>query len=151
MRTKLAIPIASLYVLLLTTAFQCEKNVEADPAYKFKEPIHLYPEQKSYHIGDTLWLEYRNPSRTMVDQRTNQPIAVDTVSIQFQLSYNSRYDAPVSPAGGFCDFVTATGGRITGYTGHFGTGAFLEVGCDAPPQLQFQSGHRTQTKRGVQH
>ncbi len=36
--------------------------------------------------------------------------------------------------------MTATGGRITGYTGHFGTGAFLEVGCDAPRSYSFKVG-----------
>ena len=140
MRFKLAVPIASLYVLLLTTAFQCGEYDEPAPAYTFQESIDLYPEQKRYRLGDTLWLEYRNPGNTLVDQRTNQPVAVDSVSLRFPLNYTSRYEAPVSPAGGFCEFVTATGGRIAGYTSPYNTAASLEVGCDASRSFRFKVG-----------
>ncbi|NVO84691.1 hypothetical protein [Hymenobacter terrestris] len=140
MRNKLKPLIAVLYLLLLTTAFQCGEDIEVKPTYTFKELVDLYPEQKSYRIGDTIWLEYQNPSKIMVDQLTNKPIIVDTVSIGFPLSYNSRHNAPVSPAGGFCDFVTSKGALIAGFTSHFNTMATLGLGCDASRSYSFKVG-----------
>lgn len=140
MRDKLKISIALLYLVLLTTAFQCGEDVEVKPAYTFKQLVDLHPEQKGYRISDTLWLEYQNPSKTMVDQLSGKPIVVDTVSIGFPVSYNSRHNTPVNPAGGFCDFVTAKGERIAGYTSHFNTMTTLELGCDASRSYSFKVG-----------
>ena len=68
MRRQLKTVIALCYALLLSTAFQCGDNEEPVPTCTFKEEVKLYPEQKSYLLGDTIWLEYQNPSRMLVNQ-----------------------------------------------------------------------------------
>ena len=146
MRHPLKLAIASCYALLLTTAFQCGEDHEPAPAYTFKEAVALYPAQKSYHMGDTIWLAYQNASNTLVDQRTNQPIGVDTVSVPFAVTYQSRHSTPVSPAGGFCEFVTATGSRVTGQASQPNPGIFLELGCAPPRGHGFKVGVVLKTK-----
>ena len=129
MRHKLQIPIVSAHVLLLTTAFQCGKEPEPDPTHVFQEPVRLFPAQKRYRVGDTIWVAYQSPGRALVDRRTGQPVALDSVALPFAFGYNSRHGAPVSPAGGFCDFVAPTGGGLAVNPGPFGAGALLDFGC----------------------
>ncbi len=91
-----------LAIFLMST--QCRKEPPIVYQYKFLEKIDLYPFQKSYHVGDTLWIQYSNLDSKFFDQITRQRIFSDTISLPFQFGYNSRYQAPVNPVGGFFDF-----------------------------------------------
>jgi hypothetical protein len=102
--------------------------------------VNLYPAQKRYHVGDTIWVEYQNPSSTLVDQRTSQSIAIDSLSLPFQLSFNSRYQAPVNPPGGFCDYVRIGGGYSSVNRWETSTFAWLDMGCDGARSYQVKVG-----------
>jgi hypothetical protein len=131
MKKSLKLPIAFSFVFLLCMAFQCgvEKE-EIDYTYRFAETIDLVPAQKSYLLGDTIWVQYANPQQELFDATTNQNVSAESVSIDFEIFFNARYQAPVNPADGFCDFVTEEGHKIARPSGHYGAGLFQTVGCN---------------------
>jgi len=119
-----------LFVALLCMGTQCHKE-EIEYKYNFIEKIDLSPTQKGYKIGDTIWIRYSNPDKRLFDNKSGNYIAADTVSVGFQVSFNSRYNAPVSPSGGFCDYVTANGVNVGRYLGDYGTGLSTTFGCNS--------------------
>jgi hypothetical protein len=133
MRHRLTVPLIASYLFLLCTAFQCGEELEPDYQYAFTEQLSLRPEQKSYRVGDTIWVQYRNPTTLLLDQLTNQPVAADTVSIPFQLSLKPRYNTPSNPVAGFCDFVTDQGLNVGRVHSSYGTIFFQEYGCSGKP------------------
>jgi hypothetical protein len=139
MRKSLYIPIASLFIALLCMATQCNKEY-IEYKYNFIEKVDLFPAQKSYQVGDTIWLQYVNPSKRLFDNRTSQNIAVDTVSVQFQVSFNRRYNTPVNPSDGFCDYVTTNGINAGRYLADNGTGFFFTFGCSSNNSYDFKIG-----------
>ena len=78
MRNKLSIPLAGLFISTICMATQCNKDF-IDYKYNFVEKINLFPAQKSYNVGDTIWLQYTNPDKRLFDSRTRQYINADTV------------------------------------------------------------------------
>ncbi|MEJ7821733.1 MAG: hypothetical protein WKF85_05385 [Chitinophagaceae bacterium] len=116
--------------------FQCGK-VPIEYKYNFVEKINLFPTSKSYKVGDTIWLQYLNPNKLLFDNRTSNHIAADTVSLDFQISFNSRYNAPVNPSGGFCDYVSSNGVNVGRYLGDLGTGFLFTFGCNSNNNYNF--------------
>jgi hypothetical protein len=119
--------------------FQCNKE-QIEYEYNFIEKINLFPVQKSYKTGDTIWLQYRNPGKLLFDSKTSKSIPADTVSVDFQVSFNRRYEAPLNPSGGFCDFVSANGINIGRYLGEYGTGFLFTFGCNSNNSYDFTIG-----------
>jgi hypothetical protein len=129
-----------LFTLLLCTSFRCEKE-EIDYKYNFIEDIKLFPAQKNYKVGDTIWLEYSNPDKKLFDKLNGQNISVDTVTIGFQVSFNIRYGVQFIPAEGLCDYITPNGinvGRNLG-PGN-GTGLSYSFGCNNNNSYDFKIG-----------
>ena len=139
MRNSLYIPLATLFIALLCMGTQCDKDY-IEYKYNFIEKINLFPAQQSYKVGDTIWVSYTNPTKRLFDNRTSQLIAADTVSIDFQISFNSRYNAPLNLAGGFCDYITANGVNAGRYLGAYGTGMLLTFGCNSTNNYDFTVG-----------
>lgn len=139
MRNSLYLPVSMFCVSLLCIGFQCTED-PIEYKYNFVEKINLFPTAKSYKVGDTIWLEYVNINKLLFDNRTSKYIAADTVSIEFQISFNSRYNAPVNPAGGFCDYVTTNGLNVGRYLGDFGTGFLFTFGCNNTNNYNFTLG-----------
>jgi hypothetical protein len=139
MGTKLYLPITILCVALLCMGFQCDSD-EPEIQFNFREKINLFPAQKSYRVGDTIWLSYTNPNKQLFDNRTSSLIAADTLSVQFQVMFNCRYNTPVNPADGFCDFVTANGLNAGRYLSNSGTGFFDTFGCNSSNHYEFTIG-----------
>lgn len=139
MKRSLIIPIASLFIALLSTGMRCNKE-EVSYQYNFVEKVRIFPTQKTYKQGDTIWLQYTNPNKQLQDERTNQSIAVNGVWLGFQVAFNSRYNTPINPAGGFCDFVTVYGVNAGRYLGEFGTTLSTTFGCNTSNSLDFMVG-----------
>lgn len=118
---------------------QCDKE-DIEYKYNFIEKIDLFPAKKSYKVDDTIWLQYTNTSRWLHDNLTNQNIIADTVSVQFQVSFNTRYNAPFNPPGGFCDYVTINGVNVGRYLGDRGTGFLFTFGCAGNNSYDFKIG-----------
>ena len=118
---------------------QCNKE-EIEYKYNFVEKINLFPIQKSYNLGDTIWLQYTNPNKQLYDSRTRNYIPAETVSVDFQVSFNSRYNAPVNPVDGFCDFLTVNGINIGRYLDVYGTGFLNSFGCNSNNNYDFTVG-----------
>src|SRR5689334_5265649 len=137
MRNSLYLPIASMFIVLVCMGTQCEKDA-IEHTYNFVEKVDLYPAQKSYKVGDTIWLEYRNAAKMLFDTKTKQNILADSVSIGFQISFNSRmYKSPVNPLDGFCDIISANGVNVNRHLGVYGTGSFVYSDCKAVNNLDF--------------
>jgi hypothetical protein len=94
---------------------------EPGPTYRFLEGVDLFPAQKSYTVGDTLWIQYANPEKRLYDQKTSQTIPVDTVSLTFAIGFVPWYDYPVmDPTVGYIDFVGPDGVKSGGLMETFG-------------------------------
>ena len=109
---------------------QCRKDKIA-LQYSFLEKIELYPAQKSYRVGDTIWLQSTNSTKMLFDQKTGQEIIADTVGINFGFGFNSRYFvlSPLNPPNGFCDFILVNGVNLNIHLDTYGTGAHFGFGC----------------------
>ena len=123
----------------LCVGTQCHKE-DIVYKYSFLEKIDLFPTQKSYSVGDTIWLQYANPSKKLYDNGTGQYILADTVSITFQVTLNSRYNAPFNPADGYCDFITPNGINLDRYLDTYGTGLLSTFGCSSNNSNDFKIG-----------
>jgi hypothetical protein len=111
-------------------ATTCRDDVE-DYTYTFQEKIDLYPAQKSYKVGDTIWIQYSNPTKRLFDQKTSQTVSADTVSITFAVGYNAKYGYPtINPSDGFCDFISMNGVNEGRYLGDYGTSMLQTFGCE---------------------
>ena len=139
MRNNLYLPIVLLFTGLLCMGTQCYKE-EIKFQYDFIEKISLFPAQKSYNIGDTIWLQYINPTKQLYDNKTSRHISADTVAIGFLIGFNSRYNAPVNPTGGFCDFVSASGTAFNIHYDIYGTSALFGFGCNSNNDYNFLIG-----------
>lgn len=71
-----------LLAATICMATQCDKDI-LRPSYNFLENINLFPENKVYHLGDTIWLQHLNPANTLFDVGSNRYFSADTVAIQF--------------------------------------------------------------------
>jgi len=139
MRHSIYIPITALFIAMLCVGTQCNKE-DIVYQYSFIEKIDLFPSQKSYHLGDTIWLQYVNPNKRLFDHLTRQYILADTVAITLQVAFNSRYNAPFNPADGYCDYVSSYGTNVGRYLDTNGSGLLLEFGCSSNNSYDFKIG-----------
>ena len=140
MRKSLYFPVTTLFAALLCMGFQCEKEYPIEYKYNFVEKINLFPTSKSYKVGDTIWLQYLNPNKILFDDRTSNHIAADTVSVDFQVAFSSRYNTPVNPSGGFCDYVSTNGVNVGRFLGEYGTVFLFKFGCNSNNSYNFTLG-----------
>jgi len=117
-----------LSVILMST--ECRKDLIIEYKYKFLEKVDLYPVQKSYHVGDTLWLQYSNPNHQFYDQVTNQKIFSDTIALIFASAFNSRYEAPVNPIDSLFSLKIENALAI-GNVYDYGQGVLIATTCPA--------------------
>src|SRR5260221_13381816 len=140
MKHSFLIPIVFVFISLLCMSVRCQKEIERIYKYAFVEKLDLFPAQKIYHIGDTSWLQYSNAAKKLFDSKTSQEILLDTISVPFQISLNSRYNAPTNPQGGFCDFLSSNGINAGLYLDVYGTGMSQGFGCNSSNSIDFKVG-----------
>lgn len=139
MKHNLLIPIILFFTTIICLGTQCRKD-EIVFKYNFIERVDLFPAQKSYKIGDTIWIQYVNPNRKLFDQKSSQYISADTLGIGIQIAFNSLYNAPVNPSGGFCDFISGNIINSSLYHGAYGTSGRFGFGCNINNNLDFKIG-----------
>jgi hypothetical protein len=97
----------TILVIILTAVVaiktQCSKE-EVIPDFQFAEKLSLNPYQKSYHINDTIWIEYKRSDKFLYDEKTSKSVLADTNTIQIGFFYEKCYVPAVDP-GFFCDVV----------------------------------------------
>jgi hypothetical protein len=103
MKRLLYKPLVLLFITTVCTATQCRKD--SILSYSFTEKINLYPEQKEYRLGDTIWLEHLNTLNTLYDSRSNQYFSADTLNVEFAVLGSTVYNLPVDTSNIFCDFI----------------------------------------------
>jgi len=118
-----------LSVIVMST--ECRKDLIIEYKYKFLEKVDLYPFQKSYRVGDTLWLQYSNPNHQFYDQVTNQKIFSDTISLVFASAFNSRYEAPVNPVDSFFSLKIENASTMDNHVENYGQGLLIATTCPA--------------------
>jgi hypothetical protein len=113
MKKKLLIPISTLFIALITMGVRCQKD-KINYVYHFTEKIDIFPQQKSYHVGDTIWLQHSNPSNQLYDSRTNSYFSADTLAIGFTGVLNFVYSNPYQPVDSTCEVIYK--GQQVGHT-----------------------------------
>ncbi len=128
-----------IFVSIICLGTQCRKD-EIVYQYSFSEKVDLFPAEKSYNIGDTIWIQYVNPTGKLFDKNSHQYISIDTVQIGIQIGYNSLYNAPIKPSGGFCDFISGNMINQSLFRGDFGTSVRFGFGCNMNNSFDFKIG-----------
>lgn len=120
----------SVFLTQICMGLQCDKY-DYEYQYNFQETVDLFPESKSYKVGDTIWIEYSNPDKKLSDKTSGKQIELDTLSMDFQVTLNALYYTPIdNPPDGYCDFVTPSGLNNGRYLGVYGTSLLTDLGCD---------------------
>jgi hypothetical protein len=140
MRKRLNQLLVLLIILPLFMRLRCKGPHPVDYEYEFVEKVDLFPAQKTYHIGDTVWMQYVNPDRKFLDRQTNQRIQGDTLSVLFHVILNPLYNTVAGPAAGFCDFIIPAGGNAGSLLSQSGRDMVREFGCDPPNNYNFKIG-----------
>lgn len=94
--------IALVTVFLLTTKFQCGKEIEPRPfEHTFEAPVDIFPLKKTYSLNDTIWLETDLPDKVLYDTKTNQSIIADTGQMTLGAVLNAFSTDITNPPNGF--------------------------------------------------
>jgi hypothetical protein len=110
---------------------QCEKDIPYDPPKQwFAEKVTITPAQKAYTIGDTVWLSFATPDKTLFDTVSNQRLPSNSVKFAFGATLLAKYDAPDNPADGYCTFILPPNVSARYYTAKGGTTTSFYLGCD---------------------
>jgi hypothetical protein len=120
-----------VFAVFVCMSTQCNKESLMPPKYNFIEQLDLFPAQKDYKVGDTIWLQYNNVSKSMYDFSSRQQIPVASISVNFSTALNSKYQAPVNPPDGFCDFISSNGVNINRHLDAHGSSTNQMFGCSA--------------------
>ncbi|MBC5994175.1 hypothetical protein [Pontibacter cellulosilyticus] len=124
-------------VICLAMGFQCGDDYPPDPepANIYKETLSLTPFQKSYNLGDTIWIETNLNNKFLFDSKSKQTALVDSVSLPVELSYSALYQVYSQPADGFCKVVSSN--QVKAETKNYERTTFIiaSYGCN-------QSGYR---------
>ena len=132
-----------IFIFLATflMATQCNKYDDfEEPKHYFLEKIELSPEQKTYSINDTLWLEFKTTSKSLFDSITNQRLPSNTIKFLFGVSVLGKYDYPTNSSLAFCEFIAPTGTILNTRTFSDATVTSFEVGCDNAPNYAVRLG-----------
>ena len=117
LRSNALLTLFYILSLLLCMGTQCKENYPYIPdKYHFQEQISVATLQKTYSLGDTIWLSYSKPTHTLYDILSRQEIPMDSISVNFQLVMNGGYNFPLDSSGGFCSYISDFGlnaGRTT--------------------------------------
>lgn len=135
---KYFVPIFTVFITLLCMGLQCNKSYDFSYTYNFIEKVNLFPVQKTYKIGDTIWIQYTNPDKKLFDKNTGQMVAVDSVAVSFNIAYQTRFVKTYYPPEGYCDFISASGintdRTLYDYSSNFNRIAL----CNADNSLDFK-------------
>jgi hypothetical protein len=140
MRKRLNQLLILLIILPLFMRLRCKGPHPIDYEYEFVEKVDLFPAQKTYHPGDTVWLQYVNTDRKFLDRQTNQRIQGDSLSVLFHVILNPLYNTVADRAADFCDFIIPTGANAGKLLSQSGTDMVREFGCDPPNNYDFKIG-----------
>lgn len=130
----------ALNLVIICILCACTEPPREDPQlqFKFAGKITVDPLKKSYNLGDTIWLKYSNPGKTLTDIPTGKIMNSDSLALQFKVSFNSIY-APAVQAP-FCRYI-APGASDQGIiSGQSGTGFYGLFGCRPPSESDFTLG-----------
>ncbi|MDB5276967.1 MAG: hypothetical protein JWR61_1922 [Ferruginibacter sp.] len=106
---KYFVPTFAVFITFVCMGMQCNKSYDFSYTYNFVEKVNLFPAQKTYKTGDTIWIQYTNPDKKLFDKNTGQLIAADSVALSFNIAYQTRFVKTYNPPEGYCDFISASG------------------------------------------
>ncbi len=127
-----------LVISCITSACSPPRREEEKLEFKFAGKITVDPLKKLYKPGDTIWLEYSNREKTLMDISRGQLVNSDSLSLQFSISFNSIYSPTVQEP--FCRYISPGASNQGIITGESGTGFYGSFGCNPPGQSDFRIG-----------
>jgi hypothetical protein len=115
--------------------FHCRNTIEFDldndpPEQSFAEKVSLTPAQKFYKIGDTIWLNFVTPDKTLFDTISKQRLPTNAVKFRFGTYLLAKYETPDNPAEGYCHFILPSNITANNSTTKEGTTTSFYLGCD---------------------
>lgn len=124
--------LSSLFLITMVMGTQCHKDTEdfVSDKQSFKEKVSIFPAQKIYKVNDTLWLRFTTTDRTLYDTISKQRLPASSIKFHFGATLLPKFETPVNPSGGFCNFILPSNVVVRYFTNESGTTAAFEVGCD---------------------
>ena len=131
-----------LLIILMTILMgvQCREDYIEPPKQRFLETVDLTPAQKVYSVNDTIWLKYFTSSKTFLDTISGQRLPTNTIKFGFGASLSPKYNTPINPPGGFCNFILPNNTTSQYVTSQSGTSTYFSVDCDNASAYNIQLG-----------
>jgi len=131
-----------LFLITMVMGTQCHKDVEdfVSDKQSFKENVSIFPAQKIYNVNDTIWLRFTTTDKTLYDTVSKQRLPASSIKFHFGATLLPKFETPVNPTDGFCDFVLPSGVVESYVTNQSGTAASFEAGCDNVPGYNIEFG-----------
>jgi hypothetical protein len=113
---------------LMTMGFQCHKELGSpEIQHRFTGKLSLSPYQKTYHVNDTIWVQFETTAKSLFDENSGSRIATDTTGIDMIFNIRKRY-----PTGGPVEFFSSA-------TVENGTNVSFTTGTNLYNVLQFRT------------
>lgn len=120
---------------------QCVKEIPYNhPKQWFAEKITITPSQKTYNIGDTVWLSFSTLDKTLFDTVSHRRLPSTSVKFKFGAALLAKYNAPDNPTDGYCNFILPPNIAATYFTTNGGTSISFYLGCDNSPNYNISIG-----------
>lgn len=135
-----------IMVILITGCQPCNKyNLIRPYQYHFLQKVDLRPYQKTYSIGDTIFLDITCPGKMLFDTLSKSLIKADSISFSFDLGAGRLYDFPnPPPSAGYFESISANGvnyQRDTLYSAMNGFIRFTDyIGCTTDSNYHYSIG-----------
>lgn len=137
---KIYHPLTLISIAFCCLGTECHKYNNYVFSYHFVDKVDLFPAQKYYQIGDTIWVSFVKPSKLLFDQTTKANILVDTASVTVQFGiFTTSFYAPNYPVAGLIDYVTISDGQVNKYP-NYDQGLFVTFGCNTGNTYDFKIG-----------
>jgi hypothetical protein len=106
---KNSIIYAIILYALLSFNFQCGKEdmlpMKVQEVSRFEMPIDIFPQKKTYVVGDTIWIEAKLSNTILLDTKNDIQLKLDTVRFNVPLLFKVLNKQALVPDGGFCEFI----------------------------------------------
>jgi hypothetical protein len=120
----------------------CTKEVQlpAGSKHNFIQPVNVYPYNKYYKVGDTIWLEVKTGDKTLYDTIQQKRILADSLALIFSVQVSQRYLSPPSTNILFCHFTDTFNLHAVFNNNGYNQGLNFYFGCNTDTVFSFKFG-----------
>lgn len=104
---KLFFPLTLIFTICI--AADCERQNSCSKEYKFVFSVSLAPELDTFHIGDTIWINFEYNNNALADLSSGNTISANDFEFYFEM-YLGRFDSiSVNDGLDYFEYSTITG------------------------------------------